>query len=79
MGKQIVIFPEKLQEESTTEEIFCGYIEGGLFLKDGDVRLSRTHRQPNRIYSANGIHPTISSSETQGRYFIAITENMFNN
>lgn len=75
MNKKIVIFPDKLREESTTEEIFCGYIEGGLFLEGGDVRLSRTHRQPNRIYSANGIHPTISSSETQGRYFIAMRTN----
>ena len=74
MNKKIVLFPDKLREESTTEEIFCGYIEGGLFLKDGNVRLSRSHRQPNRIYSANGIHPTISSSETQGRYFIAENE-----
>lgn len=74
MNKKIVLFPDKLREESITEEIFCGYIEGGLFLKDGNVRLSRTHRQPNRIYSANGIHPTISSSETQGRYFIAENE-----
>ena len=74
MNKKIVLFPDKLREESTTEEIFCGYIEGGLFLKDGNVRLSRTHRQPNRIYSANGIHPTISSSETQCRYFIAENE-----
>lgn len=32
--------------------------------------LSRVHRQPNRIYSAEGTHPTIPSQETSGRFFI---------
>ena len=70
-----VLFYDKLEYVSYTNEIFCGYIEGNLFLEGCDVRLSRTHRQPNRIYSANGIHPTISSSETQGRYYVCIEEN----
>jgi DNA (cytosine-5)-methyltransferase 1 len=32
--------------------------------------LSRVHRQPNRIYSTKGTHPTIPSQETSGRFFI---------
>jgi len=32
--------------------------------------LSRVHKQPNRIYHINGVHPTLSSSETSGRYYI---------
>lgn len=32
--------------------------------------LSRVHRQVNRIYSSDGMHPTISSQEKEGRYFI---------
>lgn len=32
--------------------------------------LSRVHEMPNRIYSADGIHPTIASQESFGRYFI---------
>jgi len=32
--------------------------------------LSRVHKQPNRIYSAKGTHPTLSSQESAGRYFI---------
>lgn len=32
--------------------------------------LSRVHRQPNRIYSSDGIHPTLSSQESAGRYFV---------
>lgn len=34
--------------------------------------LSRVHRQPNRIYSVDGVHPTIPSQETAGRFFIYI-------
>lgn len=34
--------------------------------------LSRVHRQPNRIYSVEGTHPTIPSQETSGRFFIYI-------
>lgn len=30
--------------------------------------LSRSHKQPNRIHSVDGVHPTLSSSEA--RYFI---------
>lgn len=32
--------------------------------------LSRVHRQINRIYSSDGMHPTIASQEKNGRYFI---------
>lgn len=32
--------------------------------------LSRVHRQINRIYSSEGMHPTIASQEVNGRYFI---------
>ena len=32
--------------------------------------LSRVHRQPNRIYSVEGVHPTIPSQETAGRFFV---------
>ena len=32
--------------------------------------LSRVHRQINRIYSSDGMHPTIASQELNGRYFI---------
>lgn len=31
---------------------------------------SRTHKQPNRIYSDEGTHPTLSAGEKSGRYFI---------
>jgi DNA (cytosine-5)-methyltransferase 1 len=28
------------------------------------------HKQPNRIYSSDGTHPTIPSQETAGRFFV---------
>lgn len=37
--------------------------------------LSRAHKQPNRIYSVYGSHPTLSSQETSGRYFILTGDN----
>ena len=43
-------------------------------MRPGTLHLSRTHKQPNRIYSVLGIHPTLASQETSGRYFI-LTEN----
>lgn len=38
--------------------------------------LSRVHKMPNRIYSAEGTHPTIASQETSGRYWIYVNGNV---
>lgn len=58
--------------------IFVGYRNNKSIWKKG-VRpnthhLSRVHRQPNRIYSIDGVHPTLPSQETSGRFFIYIPE-----
>lgn len=53
--------------------IFAGYRKGNLRtagIRPGSENLSRAHKQQNRIYSAEGIHPTISSQESSGRFFI---------
>ena len=63
---KIVIVPY----EETDGMIFCGYFEGHLLLKNGNPLLSRTHKQPYRIYHANGISQAMAALETQGRYFI---------
>ena len=53
--------------------VFCGYINGNI-RKNGTLpnteHLSRVHKQPNRIYHIDGVNPTLSSSETSGRYYI---------
>lgn len=61
--------------------IFIGYRKKKLRVngvRPNTQHLSRSHKQPNRIYSAEGIHPTISSNETSGRYFIYM-RNVFEN
>lgn len=55
--------------------IFCGYRNKKIRtsgVRDWTEHLSRVHKQPNRIYSAKGIHPTIASQEQSGRYFIYV-------
>lgn len=39
-------------------------------VKQGTEHLSRVHKQPNRIYSTEGVNPTFSAQEASGRYFI---------
>ena len=36
----------------------------------GTEHLSRVHKQPNRIYDAEGVHPALPSQETSGRFWI---------
>lgn len=43
-------------------------------IRPNTEHLSRVHHQPNRIYSIDGVHPTIPSQETSGRFFIYIPE-----
>lgn len=55
--------------------IFCGYRNKKIRtigVREGTEYLSRVHKQPNRIYSAMGVHPTIASQEQSGRYFIYV-------
>lgn len=53
--------------------MFCGYRNKKIRtvgVRPGTEHLSRVHKQPNRIYDAEGIHPTLASQESSGRYFI---------
>ena len=53
--------------------IFIGYRNKNIRTKGtkpNTIHLSRVHKQPNRIYSSNGTHPTLSSQESAGRYFV---------
>lgn len=70
--KYVLLEDDKIKKQKSGL-IFCGYIKGNK-RKNGVLpnteHLSRVHRQPNRIYSINGVHPTLSSSERSGRYYI---------
>lgn len=53
--------------------IFAGYRNKKIRkngVRKNTEHLSRVHKQPNRIYSSEGTHPTLSSQESTGRYFI---------
>jgi len=53
--------------------IFAGYRNKSIRkngVRANTINLSRVHKQPNRIYSSDGTHPTIPSQETAGRFFI---------
>lgn len=53
--------------------IFVGYRNKNIRkagVRPGTEHLSRVHKQPNRIYSINGIHPALPSQESSGRFWI---------
>lgn len=53
--------------------IFAGYRNKTIRkigVREGTEHLSRVHKQPNRIYSSEGVHPTLPSQETSGRFWI---------
>ncbi|MCW6037925.1 DNA cytosine methyltransferase [Spirulina subsalsa FACHB-351] len=57
--------------------IFVGYRNKGIWrkgIRPNTKHLSRVHRQPNRIYSIEGVHPTLPSQETSGRFFIYLPD-----
>tara|TARA_B100000674_G_scaffold496465_1_gene526747 strand:- start:892 stop:1953 length:1062 start_codon:yes stop_codon:yes gene_type:complete len=63
--KHVVLQPSGLK--------FVGYRNKRGFrygIRPNTEHLNRVHRQPNRIYSVEGYHPTIPSQETSGRFFI---------
>lgn len=58
--------------------IFAGYRNKSIRkvgVRPGTEHLSRVHKQPNRIYSVQGIHPTLPSQESSGRYFVLTEDN----
>jgi len=68
---------ENPKEQPASGLIFAGYRNKSIRKKGvrpGTINLSRTHKQPNRIYSVEGIHPTLPSQESSGRYFILTEE-----
>lgn len=71
--KEYTLLNEKKIQKSGL--IFAGYRNKKIRIKGSrpnTEHLSRVHKQPNRIYSAEGFHPTIASQETAGRYFIEV-------
>ena len=68
-----IIDKDLIKKQPKSGLIFCGYRNKRIRtngVRPGTEHLSRVHKQPNRIYDADGIHPTIASQETSGRYYI---------
>lgn len=60
----------KVQESGL---IFIGYRNKAIRIagvRPGTEHLSRVHKQPNRIYSTDGLHPALPSQESSGRFWI---------
>lgn len=58
--------------------IFAGYRNKSIRkagVRPNTEHLSRVHKQPNRIYSVYGTHPTLPSQETSGRFWILTEDN----
>lgn len=69
---------ENRRKQPSSGLIFAGYRNKAIRkagVRPGTEHLSRVHKQPNRIYSAEGIHPTLPSQETSGRFFILTEDN----
>ena len=71
--KEYTMIDKKFVKEQESGLIFVGYRNKNGFskgIREGTKHLNRVHRQPNRIYSTKGYHPTIPSQESAGRFFI---------
>jgi DNA (cytosine-5)-methyltransferase 1 len=70
---EYTILPRKMWRKQKSGLIFAGYrnksIRKAGVLPDTE-HLSRVHKQPNRIYSVEGTHPTLPSQESSGRFWI---------
>ena len=69
---------ENPKQQPASGLIFAGYRNKSIRkvgVRPGTIHLSRVHKQPNRIYSVYGTHPTLPSQETSGRYFILTEDN----
>lgn len=71
--KYVILDSTQIKKQPKSGLKFCGYIKANLRkvgIKENAEHLSRTHKQLMRIYSSDGTHPTLSASETSGRYHI---------
>lgn len=68
--------PYTILEEQKKQDsglIFAGYRNKAIRkagVRPGTEHLSRVHKQPNRIYSTEGVHPALPSQESSGRFWI---------
>jgi DNA (cytosine-5)-methyltransferase 1 len=69
-GPYTILEEQKIQESGL---VFAGYRNKTIRkagVRPGTEHLSRVHKQPNRIYSTEGVHPALPSQESSGRFWI---------
>lgn len=71
--KEYTILPSDSWRTQKSGLVFVGYRnkkgrKSGV--REGTEHLSRFHKQPNRIYHACGVHPTLPSQESAGRFWV---------
>lgn len=70
---QFTLLEDKYVSRKSSGLIFCGYRNKAMRIagvRENTEHLSRAHKQPNRIYHIDGVHPTLSAQESAGRYFV---------
>lgn len=70
---EYILIPKKYIKVQSTGLIFVGNRDKPIRktgVRPNTEHLSRVHKQCNRIYSSEGTHPTISSTEISGRHHI---------
>jgi DNA (cytosine-5)-methyltransferase 1 len=70
---EYTLLDQKYIKQQDSGLIFVGYRNKNTFkkgIRPNSLHLNRVHRQPNRIYSSKGYHPTLPSQESAGRFFI---------
>lgn len=71
LNEPYTILPDYRIQESGL--IFIGHRNKSIRktgVRPGTEHLSRVHKQPNRIYSSEGLHPALPSQESSGRFWI---------
>ncbi len=59
------------QKKQASGLVFAGYLNKTQRVAGARAaRHSRAHRQTNRVYSVDGVHPTLSAQDRSGRYWI---------
>jgi DNA (cytosine-5)-methyltransferase 1 len=72
-SEDYTILPKERWRRQPSGLLFVGYRnrEGRKSgVRENTRHLSRAHKQPNRIYHADGTHPTIPSQESAGRFWV---------
>jgi len=76
-ASEYTLLPRAEWREQKSGLLFAGYRNKDIRkagVRPGTIHLSRVHKQPNRIYSAEGVHPTLPSQETSGRFWILLND-----